>query len=289
MAPASLAGRTTSDLEQHPAQKQPKSQRGCASVTDRPARAMRGATRARKTQLTATNLDAVFNAVAENHVTKNSSFSVARRNCDSVPLQGKAEIVSGLSTPQRTLTPQSSCTDLESASSHESSFREVEPEMERQALPSWLQPVHTKTTGGGGARASLRQRGQQIATATLGTHQDNLTRANLRARGNAVLAGVRADTRSDNATAVFGPLERKRGVATVRHSNDWSHLRQPQTLASCTQSAWHPDLAEQSPMKVDLTSLALSCIALPPGLAPPPGLARPSTMSFFAQSAQQCT
>lgn len=240
----------------------------------RPACATHGATRPHKTPLTATNLDAVSNAGAENNVTKNSSFSRARRNCVSVPLQGKAEMVSGLATPQRTLTPQSSCTDLESASSHESSFPDVEPEVQRQILPSWLQLDQTKTTVAGVAR-----RGQQIATATPGTRRDNLTRANLRARGNAVLAGVRAE-RSDTASAALGPLECKRTVAAVRQSNNWPHFRQPQTLAYHCQSTWHPELAEQLPMKVDLTSLASSCIALPPGLAPPPGLPMPSTTSL---------
>lgn len=245
-------------------------------MTDRPAHAKRGATRACKKQLTATNLDAVSNTGAENNVTKNSFLSGARRIGVSLPLQGKTEMLSGLSTPQRTLTPQSSCTDLESASSHESSLHDVPPEVERQALPFWLQPIHVKNTAAGGARASLRQSGQQTAKAASRTPQDNLTRANLRARGNAVLAGVRAGTRSDNAIAVPGPIEHKR--TAVMQPNDWLHFRQPQTLASCSQGAWHPELAEHTPMKVDLTSLALSCIALPPGLAPPPGLANPSRM-----------
>lgn len=211
---------------------------------------MRGATKAYNTKLTATNLHVVSSANLENNVTKSNSSSGAR-------MQRKPEIVSGFSTPQRTLTPQSSCADLESASSQESSFLYVEPDADHQALPLWLQPAHGKTASAEGAGASLRRRGQQIATSTVKTHQDNLILANLRARGNAVLA----------ATA-------------VRHSNDWPHWKQPQTLACCPQSVWNEESAEHSPMKIELTSLPFSCIALPPGLAPPPGLTVPSRASL---------
>jgi hypothetical protein len=234
---------------------------------DRPSHAGGGAARARKTHLTVTNLDAVSKANAENNVTKNSSH----RNSVCAPSKKKIEIESGFSTPQRTLTPQSSCTDLESASSHESSLRDVEPEVDRQVLPSWLQPTQAKSTAAGGVRASLRQRGRQIA-ATSGSNQDNLTRTSLRARGNAVLAGVRAGSMWD-ASVVPAPLEHKRTQAAVTQYNDWPHFMQPRTTAS-----WHPELAEQAPMRVDLASLASSGISFPPGLEPPPGLEKPSAM-----------
>lgn len=225
---------------------------------DRPTHAGGGAARGSKTHLTVSNLHAVSKAKAENNVTKNSSPNGPHRNNVCVPSQKQIEIESGFSTPQRTLTPQSSCTDLESASSNESSLRDVEPEVERQDLPSWLQPAHAKS-------ASLRQRGRQMAT-TPGSQQDNLTRTNLRARGNAVLA------RCSNANVVPVPLEHTCIQAAVTPYNGLPPFLQPRTTAPR-----HPELAEQAPMKVSFASLASSGMSFPPGLAPPPGLAKPST------------
>jgi len=262
MAPAH-EGRTA-NFDRYPSQKHQKSQRGCASVMDRPARAGRGASKVHKPQLTVTNLDAVSKANAEIHVTKNSS-----RAC--VPAQHKTDLASGFASPQRTLTPQSSCTELESASSQESSFRDVEPEVERQALPSWLQPSLGKAPAGG-VRTSWRQRGRQLVT-TSGSHQDNLTRTNLRARGNAVLAGVRAGLWCDDAMAAPGPHEHNYHPASVSQYHDWLHLAQAQTTTLRL-----PELAEQAPMKVDLALLASAGVSFPPGLAPPPGLEMPSAM-----------
>jgi len=236
MAPAH-EGRTASNFDELPQQKLPKSQKGCASVMDRPTRAGGGAARARKTNLTVTNLDAVSKANCENNVTKNSSPNGQHRNCACVTSQKRMEIESGFSTPQRTLTPQSSCTDLESASSHESSLHDVEPEVERKVLPSWLQPTHAKSTVAGGVRASLRQRGRQIAAAP-GSHQDNLTRSNLRARGNAVLAGVRAGAWCNDASVMPVPLGHTCAQAAVTQCNHWPHFMQPRTNAP-----WHPELA----------------------------------------------
>lgn len=239
-------------------------------MIDRPVRAGVGASKGYKPQLTVTNLDAVSKFNGENHVTKNSS-----RACAPAP---KTDLASGFASPQRTLTPQSSCTELESSSSHESSLRDVEPEVESQALPSWLQPFCGKSPAGG-MRASWRQRERQVVT-TSGSHQDNLTRTNLRARGNAVLAGVRAGLWCDDAAAPR-PHEHDYHPASVSQYHDWL-LAQPQTTTTpCSSVTWLPELAaEHAPMKVDLTSLAAPGIGFPPGLAPPPGLEKPSTMSL---------
>lgn len=274
MAPAH-EGRTASNLDKFPWHKQPKSQKGRASVMDRPAHAACGVARDRKTHLTVTNLNAVSKANSENNVTKNISPSGPLRN--SAASQRKIEIESGFSTPQRTLTPQSSCTDLESASSHESSLHDVEPQVERQVLPSWLQPAHGKTEVGG-VRALLRQRGQEIAV-TSSNCQDNFTRTNLRARGNAVLAGVRAGVWRHDAMIVPAPLERRCAQAVVAQRNDCMHFMQLQATSLCSPAMWQPELAEQAPMKVDLTSLTSPPgISFPPGLEPPPGLEKPSVM-----------
>jgi len=264
MAPAH-EGRTASKLDKFPQQKQQKSQKGCASVMDRPTHAGGGAAKARKAQLTVTNLDAVSKVNGENNVTKNSSPNGPHRNSVCVPSQKRIEIESGFSTPQRTLTPQSSCTDLESASSHESSLRDVEPEVERQALPSWLQPAHANSAATGGVRASLRQRGRQIA-ATAASQQDNSTRTNLRARGRVVLEGVRAGMCND-ASVVPAPLEHAKTQAAAMQYHNWLYSMQSQATAP-------------APMKVDMTSLASSGMSFPPGLEPPPGLEMPATLSL---------
>jgi len=239
-------------------------------MMNRPVRAGRGASKGYKPQLTVTNLDAVSKLNGENHVTKNSSRAYASA-------QHKTDVASGFASPQRTLTPQSSCTELESSSSHESSLRDVEPEMESQVLPPWLQPFCGKAPARG-MRASWWQHEHQVVP-TSGSHQDNLTRTNLRARGNAVLAGVRAGLWCDDVAAP-GRHEHNYYPASVSQYHDWL-LAQPPTTTPCSSVTWLPELAaEQAPMKVDLTSLAAPGIGFPPGLAPPPGLDKPSTISL---------
>jgi hypothetical protein len=132
---------------------------------------------------------------------------------------------SGQSSPQRTLTPQSSCADLETSSSGASSHRDSvevapQPQREGQTMPSWLRQngpvVNSRKTATGGARPgsirdNLRARGQESMMAVLGGDADKITRSDLQARGDAVLESVRKGPGAGSSEATLGHLT----VATI--------------------------------------------------------------------------
>jgi len=277
-----------------------KSQKVKESGKDINLRANPVMAKAHKKHLIVPNSDAICfdksgGAGFETDAIKCEPLNSIGRSGTTPPAKRNTEIVSGFSTPQRTLTPQSSCTDLESASSHGSSLHDVEPDAELvcegfqgQVLPAWLQPTKTSNPTLQFTRDSLRSRGQQTGTTTFGTNQekDSFARSSLRARGKAVLAGVR-DARSCRPLDMLAPSMREdQGVTAVPWLQDSQNLWQSETFAPHPGHAWF-DFAQafqmpgttvafanhtELPMKVDLSSLASSGIYMPPGLSPPPGL-----------------
>lgn len=160
---------------------------------------------------------------------------------------------SGQSSPQRTLTPQSSCADLETASSGTSSQRDfVEPapqlQRESQTMPAWLRQnapaANSRKAATGGARPgsirdSLRARGQESMMAVLGGDADKITRSDLQARGDAVLESVRRGPGAGSSEAALGHLT----VATIAPGAR-SALRMG-GWSGCNTAA--PQLWQQSP------------------------------------------
>jgi len=214
---------------------------------------------------------------------------------------------SGHSTPQRTLTPQSSCADLETSSSSASSQRDFvesasRAQREEQTIPCWLRQngpvVNTRKTAAGGVgpgqvcggkgsiRDTLRARGQESMMAVLGGDADKLTRLDLQARGDAVLASVRGSPGAGSSEATLGHLTVATMAPGARNAlrqgvGGWSGCgaaapqlwqQSPQPYSppgmwwpGCAESALSPDFDDQ-PMKVNLDSSALFALAPPPGL-----------------------
>lgn len=133
--------------------------------------------------------------------------------------------LSGNSTPQQTLTPQSSCKDFDTNSSIVSSHHEGDIEhachdvresgAACKSMPAWLMEQGTSKkqgickkqarVGGACTRNSLRScRHETIIAASVG-NAAKLTRSQLRARGDAVLASVRGSF--DPTGSGAGPAE----------------------------------------------------------------------------------
>jgi len=211
---------------------------------------------------------------------------------------------SGNSTPQPTLTPQSSCADLDTSSSSASSQRDFvecvsRPQREEQTMPCWLRQNGSmenscKTAqvygGKGSIRDSLRARGQQSMMAVLGGDVDQLTRFDLQARGDAVLASVRESPGSGSSEAMLGHLTVATMLPGARNAlrmggggGGWSGCgavapqlwqQSPQPFSppgmwwpGCADNVRLPDFDDQ-PMKVNLDGCPSAMFTL----APPPGL-----------------
>jgi len=158
---------------------------------------------------------------------------------------GKVCDVSGHSTPQLTLTPQSSCADFETnssiVSSHEAEhdFQNIRPaEAFCKPIPAWLTQQGTSKKqarrGGVRARKSQHSRGHQAAMTAGIDDVAQSVRSQLRARGDVVLASVRDS--SDCTRALAGPAEQ--GVpSTALCLSDASHDQQQQRLPWCAKSS----------------------------------------------------